>query len=178
MLNCPGKTLIASKKPNSNRSQRTLDHKLLFTLETHKSGQIQPIRVMTTFCHHPQRVRFHCNFDREGAWKTSKGSEPEWPLIRLVSANPVKQPPWCMFMPHPATPSYCNFLNFQQPWKILHYTGWYLCPPTVHTMKTTNKTEAHTPVSLWCDAIVATFHLRFFYCDSHFIFQSYLESNY
>lgn len=33
-----------------------------------------------------------------------KNSEPEWPLIWLVSPNPVRRPPWCMFMFHSDTP--------------------------------------------------------------------------
>lgn len=147
------------QKLSSNWSQGTLDHKLLFTLETHKSGQIQMIRGMTTFCHHPQRVRFHCNLDREGPWKTNKESKPEWPLIRLVSANPVKQPPWCMFMPHPATPPYCNFLNFQTPWKILYYTSWYLCDLTVHNENNQQNKSTHSClINMWfyCSNIPCT----------------------
>lgn len=57
----------------------------------------------------PQRVRFHYNLAWKGEWKINKESEPEWPLIRLGPHNPVKQPPWCMFMLYPATLSYSNF---------------------------------------------------------------------
>lgn len=81
-----------------------------------------------------------CNLAWEGGWKINKESEPEWPLIRLVSPNPVKQPPWCMLLLHSATPSNSNFLTSHQPRKILDYTGRHLYSSLYgHWKEPTNK---------------------------------------
>lgn len=82
--------------------QRAWDHELLVTQLTRKSIWLPCITT------HWER-NFTVALLGRGEWKINKKSEPEWPVIWLISPNSVKQPLLCMFMYHPASPSHFNY---------------------------------------------------------------------